>query len=90
MFRHVLPGNNNACLICHEIMKRDPAGYLTGCRLMVYYMGVKQGRGTQNWPGTDSVGWILPFNCRFYSFPHSQPFMLHQINHQMTKVTDFS
>lgn len=45
MFRHVLPGNNNACLICHEIMKRDPAGYLTGCRLMVYYMGVKHKAG---------------------------------------------
>lgn len=61
MFRHVLPGNNNACLICHEIMKRDLAGYLTGCRLMVW------------------------FNCRFYSFPHSQPFMLHQIKHQVNK-----
>lgn len=45
MFRHVLPGNNNTCLICHEIMKRDPAGYLTGCRLMVYYMGVKHKAG---------------------------------------------
>lgn len=54
---------------------------------MVYYMGVKHKAGeSRTGPAQTPVGWIWPFNCRFYSFPHSQPFMLHQINHQVNKL----
>lgn len=69
MFRHVLPGNNNACLICHEIMKRDPAGYLTGCRLMVYYMGVKhKAGGPRTGPAQTLWAGFYPLTAGFTAF----------------------
>lgn len=69
MFRHVLPGNNNACLICHEIMKRDPAGYLTGCRLMVYYMGVKhKAGGPRTGPAQRLWAGFYPLTAGFTAF----------------------